>query len=342
MGTAGKTVNFLLGFSVLAIIAVASWWLSKIEILRAYGLEYVLWAILLGLLVRNTLFVKGVPERLKPAIGTYEFWIKAGLVLMGARLNFWYIISVGALGLVITAICVPAAFFAVQWLGDRFRLPRKFSHVLGAGVAICGVSAAIAAAAAIRAEKKYVTYTIALLLLFGVPLIIIYPVIAHTFHLSPAVYGAWTGGSMDNTAQAAATGFLYGEQAGEVATIVKFGNNTLIGVVAFLLAIYYATKESTAIGEKVSPIVIWHRFPKFILGFILLSLLSTAGLFTQAHLSTIKNLYKWFFAITFAGVGLETSMKEFRGIGKSGFYVMTIATAFLSIVAFILANILFQ
>ncbi|MFQ6086009.1 MAG: YeiH family protein [Candidatus Bathyarchaeia archaeon] len=336
-----RTSSFLLGYIVLALIAFSGWWLSKTEFSSAYGLEYVLWAIILGLVVRNTVFYRGVPERLQPVFGTYEFWIKMGLVLLGAKLNFWYVISVGARGLIITALCVPFAFFLVQWLGDRYGLPRKFSHVLGAGIAICGVSAAIAAAAAIGAEKKYVTYTIALLLIFGVPLILLYPAIAYAINLPPAVYGAWTGGSMDNTAQVVATGFIYGEDAGKIATIVKFGNNTLIGVVAFLLALFYATRESKAIGKRVSPFVIWRRFPKFILGFVLLSVLATIGLFTEAHVSAMTNLYKWFFALTFAGVGLETGIGEFKGIGKSGLYVMSIATVLLSILAFILGNILF-
>jgi uncharacterized integral membrane protein (TIGR00698 family) len=304
------------------------------------AIEYPLWAAVLGLGANLIASALGVKERLSDAFRT-EFFIKVGLVLLGASINLTQIMSVGVRGMVQALIMVTAVFLFTWWLGGALRLDNKLRAVMSAAVSICGVSAAIAAGGAVLAKKEQLAYVTTLVILTALPLMILMPYAAAAVGMSPEWAGAWFGGNIDTTAAVVGAGTIYGEAAVKVASIVKLSQNTLIGVAAFLLAVYWAFKAERRPEERPSARLIWDRFPKFVLGFILVSLLASIGLFDKAQIKDINALRNWAFTLAFVGIGWSLSLRDLRTIGGKPLLVYLTATLFNTLLAFGVAWLLF-
>ena len=275
------------------------------------NVEYVLWAILIGLAISNTV---GVPAIFRPGVATYEFWLKTGIVLLGARFLLGDVRRLGGISLVLIAIELALALTFMTYLGKAFKLKPKLVSLLAVGSSICGVSAIIAAQGAIDADEEDSSYAIAAILALGAVSLLVFPLIGHALHMSDRAYGLWTGLAVDNTAEATAAGALYSDAAGKVAVLAKTCRNATIGFVVLGYAIYWASKGQAAVVTNKAAFL-WRKFPKFILGFLLISLLSTVGFFAKPQMVALGNLSRWAFLLTFAGVGLRTNLKE---LGKQG------------------------
>jgi len=284
------------------------------------NIEYVLWAILIGLLISNTV---GVPALFRAGVATYEFWLKIGIVLLGARFLVGDVLRLGgvSLGLVIIEIALSLAFMTV--LGRAFKLRPKLITLLAVGSSICGVSAIIATQGAIDADEEDSSYAIAAILALGAISLFLFPVIGHGLHLSDPGYGLWAGLAVDNTAEATAAGALYSDAAGKVAVLAKTCRNAMIGFVVLAYAIYWASKGQAAKVQNKAAFL-WGKFPKFVLGFLLISVLASIGFFTKPQIAAIGNLSRWAFLLTFAGVGLRTNLRELGKQGARPFLVGTI------------------
>jgi uncharacterized integral membrane protein (TIGR00698 family) len=290
-------------------------------------LEYPLVAVALGLIANALLRGTKTHAFVQPGIRT-ELFLKVGLVLMAAGLNINVIMKQGAGGLLQALVLVTSVFFFTWWLATRFKLPPQLKAVMACAVSICGVSAAIAAAGAVLAKKKEVTYVTALVIVTALPLMVLMPWIARAIGLSETVAGAWFGGNIDTTAAVVGAGTLYGETAQQVASVVKMSQNALIGVAAFLLAMYFVVKVERKPSERPSAIVIWQRFPKFILGFVLVSILASTGVLSGNAVTVLKALSKWAFAAAFLSIGLELSVRELGAMGWRPVAVYLSATVF--------------
>jgi uncharacterized integral membrane protein (TIGR00698 family) len=306
------------GILLLAVIGYAGKFVE--HSIAAYGkahhlvlpnIEYVLWAILLGLIVSNTV---GVSALFRPGVATYEFWLKAGIVLLGARFLLGDVRRLGGLSLFLIAIELVLALTFMTYLGRAFKLKPKLISLLAIGSSICGVSAIIAAQGAIEADEEDSSYAIAAILALGALSLFLFPLIGHALHLSDHAYGLWAGLAVDNTAEATAAGALYSDAAGKIAVLAKTCRNATIGFVVLGYAIYWASKGQ-AVGVENKAAFLWKKFPKFILGFLLISLLATVGFFTKPQVLSLGNLSRWAFLLTFAGVGLRTNIRE---LGKQG------------------------
>jgi uncharacterized integral membrane protein (TIGR00698 family) len=275
------------------------------------NIEYVLWAILIGLLITN---VVGLPRIFQPGVATYEFWLKAGIILMGARFLLVDILKLSGISLILVLVELVVALSFMTWLGTRFNLKPKLITLLSVGASVCGVSAIIATEGAIESDPEDSSIAIAAILLLGAISLIFFPLIGHALHMSDHAYGLWTGLAVDNTAEATAAGALYSDAAGKYAVLAKTCRNALIGFVVLGYAIYWASKgEAKGITNKAS--FLWTKFPKFILGFLAVSLLASYGFFNKPQTLALGNLSRWAFLLTFAGVGLSTN---FRKLGKQG------------------------
>lgn len=270
--------------------------------------EYVLFAIAFGMLIRNCL---PIPDVFLPGINTYEFWMKAGITLMGAKLALQSVLAVGVTGLGLVCVEILVALITAAYLARWFGLSERLGTLIGVGVGVCGVSAIIGTTGAIDAKEEDAGYAISTILLFGAVMVFTLPFLGHLLGLSDRLFGFWAGLSVDSTAETIATGFAYSEAAGKVATIVKLSRNALMGVVILLLALDYA-RRGMAREVKHKGRFVWERLPKFLLGFLLLSLLATFGFFSAAQVKAIDALSKWAFLLTFAGVGLATSFRKFK------------------------------
>jgi uncharacterized integral membrane protein (TIGR00698 family) len=283
----------------------------------------------------NVIFsVVGIKPKLDQAFQS-ELFLKIGLVLLGAGINLSEIASVGLKGMIQAVIVITAVFFFTWWLAGLFKLDNKLRAVMSAAVSICGVSAAIAATGAVVAKRQQLAYVTALVILVTLPLMVLGPWVAEAIGMSPAWAGAWFGGNIDTTAAVVGAGTLYGEEAVKVATIVKLSQNALIRVAAFLLALYWAVKvEQKETEEKPSLSLIWERFPKFVLGFILLSILASLAFFDKEQVADLKNLRQWALTLAFVGIGWGLAFGDFKEIGAKPAWVFLGATVFNTAVAF--------
>ncbi len=284
---------------------------AKAHHLHVPNIEYVLWAILIGLVIGNTF---DIPQLFQAGIGSYEFFLKAGIVLLGARFLLGDVAKLGGISLVLVAIELVLSIAFMSILGRLFRLNPKLTSLLAVGSSICGVSAIIAAQGAIEADDEDASYAIAAILLLGAISLFVFPVIGHALHLSDHAYGLWAGLAVDNTAEATAAGALYSDAAGKIAVLAKTTRNATIGFVVLGFAIYFATRGGAGRVENKAAFL-WRKFPKFVLGFLLISLLATVGFFTKPQLANLGNLSRWAFLLTFAGVGLRTNFRQLRAQG---------------------------
>jgi uncharacterized integral membrane protein (TIGR00698 family) len=307
---------------------------GKAHHLTLPNIEYVLWAIIIGLLIGNTV---GVPRLFQAGVATYEFWLKTGIVLLGSRFLLGDVAKLGgvALALVVIEIAVSLAFMTA--LGNAFNLKPKLTTLLAVGSSICGVSAIIAAQGAIDADEEDASYAIAAILSLGAISLFIFPLVGHWLHLSDLSYGLWAGLGIDNTAEATAAGALYSDAAGKVAVLAKTARNAMIGFVVLGYAIHWARKEHTeGVGNKAA--FLWQKFPKFVLGFLVISAIATAHIFSKDQLTNIANLSRWAFLLTFAGVGLRTNI---RALAKQGFRPFVVGAVGEVVIAFLTLGLVY-
>jgi uncharacterized integral membrane protein (TIGR00698 family) len=281
------------------------------------NIEYVLWAIVFGLIVSNTV---GVPKVFRPGVDTYEFWLKVGIVLLGVRFVLGDVLKMGGISLACVAVELALSLVLMTYLGRAFGLSPKLTSLLAIGSSICGVSAIIAAKGAIDADDEDTSYAIAAILALGAFSLFAFPAIGHALGMSDQSFGLWAGLAVDNTAEATAAGALYSDAAGKFAVLAKTARNATIGFVVLGYAIYWAKQsQASVISNKAS--FLWQKFPKFVLGFLLISSLTTAGFFSKPQIADIANLSRWAFLLTFAGVGLKTNVREMMKQGIRPFLV---------------------
>jgi uncharacterized integral membrane protein (TIGR00698 family) len=291
------------------------------------NIEYVLWAILLGLIISNTI---GVPEIFRSGVATYEFWLKAGIVLLGSRFLLGDILKLGGVSLVLVAIEIIGSLAFMTLLGRLFKLKPKLTTLLAVGSAVCGVSAIIATKGAIDADDEDSSFSIAAILALGAFALFTFPLIGHYLHLGDRAYGIWAGLAVDNTAEATAAGALYSDAAGKLAVLVKSTRNAMIGFVVLAYAIYWASQgQAKAVGNKAA--FLWQKFPKFVLGFLLISVLATYAFFNKEQVGALANLSRWAFLLTFAGVGLRTNFRDMRKQGLRPFAVGAIGEVVIAV-----------
>ena len=313
-----RAASLLPGLALLAAIGFA----GKLteQGIAAYGrahhlalpnIEYVLWSILYGLVIVNVI---GLPRVFRPGVATYEFWLKLGIVLLGVRFLLGDVLRLGGTSLVLVALELALSILIMTWLGTRFGLGPKLVSLLAVGSSICGVSAIIAAQGAIRAKDEDVSLAIAAILLLGGVSLVVFPAIGHLSGMSSHAYGLWVGLAVDNTAEATAAGALFSDEAAKYAVLAKTTRNATIGFVVLGYALYWAGRgEGERIGNKAA--FLWAKFPKFVLGFLALSLLATLGAFTKAEAGSLAALSRWAFLLTFAGVGLSTDLRKLQALG---------------------------
>jgi uncharacterized integral membrane protein (TIGR00698 family) len=296
------------------------------------NIEYVLWAIVLGLIIANTI---GVPRVFEAGVATYEFWLKAGIVLLGSRFLLGDVLHLGGISLLLVAIAITLSLAFMHILGRAFKLNPKLTSLLAVGSSICGVSAIIAAKPAIDADDEDASYAIAAILALGAISLFTFPLIGHSLHLGDKAYGLWAGLAVDNTAEATAAGALYSDAAGKVAVLAKTTRNALIGFIVLGYALYWSSRgEAQAVNNKAA--FLWRKFPKFVLGFLLISLLATLGFFAKPQLASLANLSRWAFLLTFAGVGLRTSLRELGKQGWKPFAVGAIGEVFIALLTLVM------
>jgi uncharacterized integral membrane protein (TIGR00698 family) len=350
-----KALRFASGYVVVFLLAILAYFIASQGAVRAYGLPYALWALVLGLLISNTI---GTPTWLLAGSKT-ELFIKTGLVLLGAEILFSKIVVLGSRGLLVAWFVTPCIILFMYFFGTRVLKMKSKALVIivAAATSVCGVSAAIATAAAAKAKKEELTLAVGMTLIFTVLMMIAMPPLIKAVGMDEQVGGAWMGGTIDATGAVVAAGALLGDNAEVVAAVVKMIQNVLIGVVAFCVAVAWVTKvERDPKAPRPSAMEIWYRFPKFIVGFVAASLVFSFILIPafgggQEGLNAVdkdviraitKTCRGWLFCLAFVAIGLESNFRQLASqmaggkpiilyvVGQSFNLILTVIAAYLA------------
>ena len=306
-----KYIPAIIGLFVIALVVRL---ISAEYTLNRY-LEWAFWALLVGLLISNTV---GVPNWLKPAIKT-EFYIKTGLVIMGFSVLFSNIAKFGLYGLGIAWIVTPIVILFMYWFGTKvLKINNKpLVITMASATSVCGTSAAIATAAASKAKKDDLSITVSISIIFTILMMVFEPVIIKACGMSQIMGGSLIGGTVDSTGAVVVAGTALGPEAQQAAVLVKSIQNILIGFIAFFVAVFFATKVDNTGNAKVGAGEIWYRFPKFILGFFIASMIASfliqplCGADQVGAINKVLDQYKnWAFVLAFTSIGLDTNVKE--------------------------------
>ena len=339
------------GFILVFLLAVLAYWIAGQADLKAMGLGYAIWAILFGLIISNTI---GTPKWAEPALGT-EFYIKIGLVLLGAEILLGKVLAIGLPGIFVAWVVTPIVLVSTYWFGQRVLgiKSKTLNMTISADMSVCGVSAAVATAAACKASKEELTLAVGLSMVFTSIMMVALPAFINWVGIPEILGGAWLGGTIDATGAVVAAGAFLGDKALSVAATIKMIQNVLIGVIAFGVAVYFTTRVDKGEKSQVGASEIWKRFPKFIIGFlgasIVFSLLYESigdqqaySLIEQGVIGGFtKNLRGWMFCLAFVSIGLSTNFKALKSqlqggrplllyvLGQSFNLVLTLAMAYL-------------
>ena len=315
----GKFVPAFIGVFLLSVVVR----LISAEFTLNRYLEWAFWALIVGMLISNTI---GTPKWLKPAVKT-EFYIKTGLVIMGFSVLFSNIAKFGLYGLGIAWVVTPIVIIFMWWFGTKvLKMDNKpLVMTMASATSVCGTSAAIATGAASKCKKDDLTMTISISIIFTVLMMVLEPVLIKATGMSSIMGGSLIGGTVDSTGAVAVAGSALGGEAEKAAVLVKMIQNILIGFIAFFVALFFATVVDKKNGEKVGAGEIWNRFPKFIIGFFVTSLVASfivlplAGADQVKAINGVLDQYKnWCFVLAFVSIGLDTNFRELAKQMKGG------------------------
>jgi uncharacterized integral membrane protein (TIGR00698 family) len=357
-----KAREFIPAFVFLYILSVVIFALGQWDQANYYNLEPPLVALVVGLVVSNVI---GLPRWLDAGFRV-EFYIKTGIVLLGATLPFTLIVWAGPVAILQASIVSIVTFLVIYWVSVKIGLDRRLAATLGAGGAVCGVSAAIAIAGAVGAKKEHAPIAITTVIIWAIVMIFALPLASRALHLPAGVAGAWIGTSEFADAAGIAAAQAYGDLAGHngiagtadqsvfAFTLMKVvGRDVWIGIWAFVLAVVATTRwEAQETGRKPEVAEIWWRFPKFVLGFVVASALVTwvsasysYGDFNKvvnpALVAPIKDLRTWAFIFCFLSIGLTTRFRELASAGKKPFLAFSAGVAVNVALGFVLSAIVF-
>jgi uncharacterized integral membrane protein (TIGR00698 family) len=332
-------------FPLLILLTFIALVLSGNSEVKALNLESVIFSLTIGLIVSN---VFKLPDWMRQSLSA-ELFVKIGLVLLGTGVIFSDILKAGGLGLIQALVVVLSVWYFAFWLCKKLKIDEELTMMISSAVSICGVSAAIATAGAIKGDTKKLSYVISLVLITAIPMMIFMPYIAKYFNFPEAVTGAWLGGSIDTTGAVVASGTLVGETALKISTIVKFSQNVLLGLAAFAISIYwtYSNRSGDNKNDAAKPTLglIWERFPKFVIGFVFASLLFSFLLSAETIRpikDSLKSIQALWFVLAFTSIGLETKFSDlFNSSSKKPLYGFLIAQTFNILVTLVIAYLLF-
>jgi uncharacterized integral membrane protein (TIGR00698 family) len=341
----------------LAVFVFGQW-----DKANTYDLEPPLVALALGLVLSNLV---GLPRWLDAGFRV-EFYIKTGIVLLGATLPFTLIVWAGPAAILQASIVSLVTFAVIYWVGTKLGLDKRLAATLGAGGAVCGVSAAIAIAGAVGAKKDAAPIAITSVIVWAIAMIFVLPFVAQYLHLPAGVGGAWIGTSEFADAAGFAAAQTYAGLAGHGAvggtpdqavfayTLIKVvGRDVWIGIWAFVLAIIATTQwERTETGRTPQAAEIWWRFPKFVIGFLIASLLITLATtgyaladynktVVPALVAPIRDLRTWAFIFCFLSIGLTTRFRDLASAGRKPFLAFSAGAVVNVIVGLLLSAVVF-
>ena len=328
-------LKYLPGFAlILAISLPARFIQGQITVNGKEVVSAVAIAIILGILIRNLI---GIPDSCKAGTSfAVKRILRIGIGLMGAQLSLGQVLKTGATSVLVVATCIVLAILVVRFISMRMGMSDRLGTLLGVGTSICGVSAIVATAPVIEAREEETSLAVATITVFGLLAVLLYPLLGRLWGLSDAFFGTWAGTAVNDTSQVVATGLIFSEKAGEIATVVKLTRNLFMAPVIVGLSWVYLKRRQAEGGAKggVQGIKLHQAVPLFVLGFVGMAILNSLGVFPPTVRQWIQTVSQFLIMCALAGVGLETYVGAMKKIGLRPFYAGLCAAAFMAGVSF--------
>jgi uncharacterized integral membrane protein (TIGR00698 family) len=320
----------------MAAVAYASMWISKlVEINGTHPLEAMLVGIVLGALARNAGWI---PPGWKPYLKKFETPLLWGIMLLGAGFTL-EVAGELPLSLVIILSSMVIGFVFTYGISRKLRLPEKMSALLAVGTTICGGSAIAITAPLIKAREEETSYSVSTIVIAAFVLLVSLPLLGGLLGLDQASFGIWAGISVHNTPQTIGTGYIYGEEAGQIATIVKLTRNMFMIVVAFLVSIWIGAKEAgkSRLGKK----AVLKAFPWVLFGYVGMAVCAVQGFFTPEGIAFFKSAGKFLILMGMVGIGFGTDFREIRRFGLKPLVVGMLGAAVVTTVSLLMIRLIF-
>ncbi len=352
-----KLSEFIPSFVFLYLLSIAMFTISGWANAAEFNMEPPLVALIVGLVLAN-LF--RLPKRLDSALRV-EYFIKLGIVLLGATFPITLVLTAGPVAIAQATVISLATCLTIYFLATRvFGLDRRLAAVIGVGGSVCGVSASMAIAASVGAKKEHLYTSVTLVVGWALVMILILPIISHALSLKPGVAGAWIGTSEFADAAGFAAASAYGKMAGNEDVAIKaftlmkvIGRDLWIGIWSFAWALIATMVwESKDKGAKPDAREIWWRFPKFVIGFFVASILMTmvTNSYSTADFNNIVkpglilplvSLRTWAFIFCFLSIGLTTRFRDLAPVGWKTFSAFSLGVLMNVVLGYILSVYVF-
>ncbi len=322
-GAVAGVMKALPGVAFFVCVAVVAWYITPIitslhPVIKTMNLSNFIVAIVLGMFILN---VFGVPEICKPGLQFSTILTKTGIVVMGCKYSFAGLVKTGSEALIIIAVFLFASALLLMWIGKKLNMSPSLSACLAAGLSVCGVSACVAIAPAVRAKNEDMAYTIAVVLMFGLLALFVFPFIGQWLELSANQFGAFVGVGVINSAQVLAAGFAYSQDAGVVAGIYNIGRVIFLPFIVLTLAIMVASQDAevqASMDKTNKAKVIIDKFPVFVVGFLAIVCINTFGFLSPPQVKMASTFMDWCFLLGFSSIGLTTRLADIKAAGLSG------------------------
>jgi uncharacterized integral membrane protein (TIGR00698 family) len=320
----------LLLTSGLALLATS---LKKIPSLSF--LSALILAILLGILVRNTI---GVPQIFQPGITfSLKRILRLAIILLGLQLSLPQVIAVGPVGLGIVIVTLVSTFIFTCWFGRQLGVNNKLTKLIAAGTSICGASAVVATNSVVESKDEDVAYAVAIVTVFGTISMLLYPLLPVLLNLNSQEFGIWCGVSIHEVAQVVAAAFQDGQTSGEIATIAKLSRVIFLAPIVLTLGLLSTRISDKSQQVKLSKLPI----PWFVFGFVALIVLNSLNIFPNALKSMVIEGNRFLLTIAMTGMGLETSLKKIKETGIKPLYLGAASWIFISVLSFGMVKIFY-
>jgi len=345
-----KKETVIPGWLLMFGVAVISHVISKaIVIGGSCPLEAIVVAIILGVALRNANLV---PKACSKGISKFEKVLVWGIVLLGASLTL-EILKVEPYALVVLVVTMLVGFWSIYFLAKKIGFREKLGTLLAVGTTICGGTAIAITSPLIEAKQEETGYALGTIAIWGLIALFVYPYIAHLLNFSQVVFGVWVSTAIHSTPQVVGAGYIYGDTAGKVATLVKLTRNIFMIPLAFVIAVWYLKKkisnsrreytEKATIADGAGINNKWNiiakGFPWFLFGYVVMAFLRGFGFFTPSGINYFTAGGKFLILMGMAGIGLNTDIKKMVKIGIKPFLAGFIASAIVAVVSLVMIKV---
>jgi uncharacterized integral membrane protein (TIGR00698 family) len=299
------------GVALAFALAAASYWLATLPGLKVMGALTV--ALVVGIAWRA---VAGLPDAAVPGTKlTARTILRAGIVLMGARLDFGLVAQAGPKVLLLDAVMIAFGIAGIYWITRRFGVDAKLGILVAVGTSICGASAVAAAAPVAHASEEETTLAVALMGILGTFGVLFYVFVGPFLGLTNMQLAILSGSTLHEVAQVMAAAFTWGTATGDMGTLVKLTRVVMLAPALLILGLVLGSGKS---GQKFS----WKEppVPWFVIGFLSVGAIGSIGLIPAEAKGWLSGASIFMMVMAMAAMGLNTQLSTIKRAGMKVIY----------------------